>query len=210
MNKLFTIVYYTSNRENEKFEQTIRQKLMAVCGDIPIISVSYKPIDLGKNICVGEHIPSNAMIFRQLLMGCEAATTPFVINAEADFLYCPEYFTFTPPKENQIYRYDNIRMLYKYNWGFFRKPYSEGAQITGREYLISLLQERLKDAPEDTKFNPYHRIPLEMFGGENACVSFKTGDSLHKYMALGRERSVPELPYWGTVEDMRKEMFSHI
>ena len=207
MSELFTIIYYTSNREDENFEKKINQKLLESCGDIPIISISQKPIDLGKNICIGEHQPSNAMLFRQLLTGCEDATTPFVINAEADFLYCPEYFTFVPPKKDTIYRYANIRILYKWHYGYLHKIQSEGAQIAGREYLISLLKERLVGAPEDTRFNPYKHVPVAMFEGGNACVSFKTGDSLHKYVSVLRERSRPELPYWGKAEDLREEMF---
>src|SRR3989344_8607259 len=206
MNNL-TIIYYTRNREDENFEKKIRKKLLEVCGKIPIISVSHKPIKLGKNICIGEHEPSNAMIYRQLLIGCKEAATPFVINAEADFLYCPEYFSFVPPSKKKIYRYANIRFMYKYHWGFFRKLYSEGAQIAGRKYLIKLLEHQLQGASDkDMKFDPYRKEEIEMFGGENACVTFKTGNSLHKYAAAG-SHSVPSLPYWGTAKNMRKKMF---
>src|SRR3989344_2479106 len=210
-----TIIYYTSNREEEAFENKVRQKLLETAGNIQIVSVSYKPISLGKNICVGVHCPSNATLYRQLLIGCKEAKTTFVANAEADFLYCPEYFTFNPPDKDKIYLYGNIRLMYKYHWGFFRKKHSEGAQISGREYLISILENALKNVPEwyekesaeYRKLNPYKRIPFEIFDGAIACVTFKTGDSLHKFTSVEREKSKPELPYWKTAADMRKEMF---
>lgn len=206
-----TVIYYTSNQEEESFEQKIREKLLQVIGELPLISVSHKAIDFGKNICIGVHKPANKMIYTQLLIGCKEAKTPFIINAEADFLYCPEYFNFVPPKTDQIYRYNNIRVAYKYHWGFFKKAYSEGAQIAGRNYLISLLEKALEKAPKgETKFNAYKDIPLEMYGGPMPCVTFKTGDSLHKYVAFEREKSVHELPYWGSITDMRKELFPEV
>lgn len=209
-----TIIYYTSNQEEENFEEKIKEKLLKVHGEIPIISVSHRPIKLGKNICIGVHQPSNVLLYYQLLLGCKEATTPFVLNAEADFLYCPDYFNFTPLVKNKIYRYGHIRMVWKYHWGFFRKKYSEGAQIVGREYLISLLETSLKGilmferGPRARQFNPYWGRSFEMYGGEFACVTFKTGNSLHKYTAVEKTRSLPELPYWGTVKQIRKEMFN--
>jgi hypothetical protein len=209
-----TIIYYTANRENEEFEEKIRQRLSDVCGDIPIISVSHKPVHLGKNICIGVHAPSNVLLYYQILLGCKEAKTPFIINAEADFLYPKEYFSFTPPSLDKIYRYIPIELMYKYHNGFWFKKYSEGAQIAGREYLISLLTERLKgleifdDNPSYNKFNAYKHIPFETYGGKTACVTFKTGDSLHKYTAVEHKHSVPEIFHWGKASDLRKEIFN--
>lgn len=212
-----TIIYYTCNREDEAFEEKIKNKLLELHGNIPIISVSHKPIKLGKNICIGIRQPSNVLLFHQLLLGCKEAKTPFVINAEADFLYAPDYFNFKPTNGNKIYRFNNIKLMYKYHWGFFRKKYSEGAQIAEREYLISVLEKVLKGVPLESevdndpnyrKLNPYYKVPFEMFGGETACLTFKTGDSLHKYTAVEKSRSLSSLPYWGSAKDVRKEMFN--
>lgn len=213
MKDLVTVIYYTSNQEDESFEKKIRKKLLQTIGDLPLISVSHKPIKFGQNICIGSQIPSNVTLYRQLLIGCEAAKTPFVINAEADFLYCPEYFSFLPPREDRIYRYNNIRIMYKYHWGLFRKTYSEGAQIAGRKYLISILKEYKKYTQLDEsdfyrRLNPYKGLSFETFGDEKrACVTFKTGDSLHKYSKLSRQKSLPEIPYWGSAKKLREEFF---
>ena len=82
---LATIIYYTSNREKESFENVIIDELKKVAkevGDIPIVSVSQKPIDLGKNICIGDVGANDINLMKQILLGCEAATTPYVFMAE--------------------------------------------------------------------------------------------------------------------------------
>lgn len=210
-----TIIYYTSNREDEAFEEKIRQKLLENCGGIPIVSVSQKPIKLGKNICIGFHTPTNILLYYQVLEGLKEAKTPFVISAEADFLYPTDYFNLAPQKLDVIYRYNNVRVMWKRRWGFFKKKYSEGAQIAGRQYLISILEKALKgyDVFDEnnikfSKFNPYWGLPLEFFGGEIACVTFKTGDSLHKSVGVEPQHSLYTLPYWGEAIAMRKEMFN--
>ena len=81
-----TILYYTSNRENEEFEEKIRQNILENCGDLPIISISQKPIDFGKNICVGDVGHSYLNEWRQILIGAKKARTKHVILCEADFL----------------------------------------------------------------------------------------------------------------------------
>lgn len=92
MKDLLTVIYYTSNREEKEFENKVKAKLLEVIGKLPLISVSQKPIDFRKNICVGDVGVCDANLFRQIQIGCEAANTPFVISAETDCLYPPEYF----------------------------------------------------------------------------------------------------------------------
>ena len=97
-----TAIYYTCNRERPEFERRIQETLLEAMGDIPLISVSKKPIDLGHNICVGD-VPggdSSQNAYRQFQIGARAATTKWVCPVEADFLYPPEYFTFEPERED--------------------------------------------------------------------------------------------------------------
>ena len=60
-----TIIYYTANREKESFENKVRENILKVKGDLPVISVSQKPIDFGKNICVGDIGQNYLNAFRQ-------------------------------------------------------------------------------------------------------------------------------------------------
>jgi len=106
-----TIIYYTSNREKPSFEKRIQENLKKNSNGLPIISVSQKPIDLGKNICVGEVGVSGFNMFRQVQIACREAKTRFVISAEADCLYPPDYFLFEPTREDICYRDTNLYVL---------------------------------------------------------------------------------------------------
>jgi hypothetical protein len=236
MNQDKTIVYYTANAENPVFEQRILTDLKKKAGDIPIIIVSRKPIyeygagdlfhsgcstqitgdglsitdgPLGTNICVGEQPISYTSEWKQLLIGLKAAKTKYVIAAEADCLYPPEYFTFTPTEENMMYNYNNIIMVWKYKGGFYQKRgYCEGAQMCDREYWIKQLEPLL---PND--WTPYSRIAENMlvvnifperreFTGA-AVISFKTRDGVSNRTTFVNKK-IMELPYWGTITEVKK------
>ncbi len=202
-----TILYYTSNREKPEFEKKIQENLLKVCKDIPIISVSQKLINLGKNICVGDVGASGFNCFRQILIACEAATSKFVISAEADCLYPPDYFTFIPPKEDVCYRNSNLYVMPDLRDYYFKK--SEGAthaQIVGREYYIKRLKELFKDAPQwstEEKNFPKERHrkedifdKIEYWETENPVVQIKTHRGLRYYTHSDRT-PIKEIKYWG-------------
>lgn len=208
-----TIIYCTSNRESENFEDKIKASLLKNCGDIPIISVSQKPIDLGKNICVGDDIGvSGFNFFRQVLIGCEAATTPFIVSAEADCLYPPDYFTWVPPKEDVCYRNSNLYVMGHHRDYFYHKK--EGAthsQIIGREYYIKLLKELFQGAPmwcvEEKNFpkERHHKQDVvdsvEYYQTENPVFQIKTGRSMRHFTHSDRT-PIYELPYWGSGKEI--------
>lgn len=217
---MITVIYYTANREAESFEAQIRQRLVKVVGGRwPIISVSQKPIDLGKNICVGEVGACDANAFRQLQIGIEAAKTPFVIAAESDCLYPPEYFDWTPPTLTDCYRYHNVWVMSSWHGvqlgdGYHYKFVSECAQIAGRDYWLRRIQETLTGRPqwgEPTDPKPplvfrYYR----MWQGDynKPVVNIKTPEGLRKWTATQRY-CLPEetLPYWGKANDLRLEFW---
>lgn len=213
-----TIIYYTSNREDPIFESKIRANIIKNKGDLPIISVSQKPIDFGKNICVTDVGNSYFNAWRQMLIGAKAAKTDYVVLTEADYLYPEEYFSYEP-KDQDVYRYNNIWIIFswKYNY-FFRKAYSEGAQIVRREYLVKILEDYLAGQPEwfDGKLeikdkngrlrkSPFTK-PNEFFGDDVACISFKTGKGVRWMTDVmhGRENIKRRLPYWGHFEHLKK------
>jgi hypothetical protein len=204
-----TIIYYSANTEDPVFEQRIIDDLKKKAGDIPIISVTRKPIDLGTNICVGEVPVSYTSEWKQLLIGLKAAKTKFVIAAEADCLYPPEYFAFTPTEEKMMYNYNNIYIVWKFKDGFYKKRgYCEGAQICDREYWISQLEPLL---PEEWK--PYERIAENILVSKifptrkeftgNPVISFKTRDGV-SYRTTFVNNKLNELPYWGSIAEVKK------
>lgn len=214
-----TVIYYTSNREDPVFEEKIKNKLVSSMGDLPLISVSHEPIDFGKNICIGKHTPCDDNLYKQVLIGCEAAKTPFVIMAEADFIYPPEYFNFRPPTLDMSYRYSNLWIMTKNRNRFKRKRYSAGCQIVGREYYIERLKMRLKQSRK-----PIYEFVDEatargweildnwaIYETTNPCVSIKTGNGLRKYTGVMEgERGTRSLPFVGKAEYLRRELFPEL
>jgi hypothetical protein len=209
MNK--TIIYYSSNREDERFEQKIIDNLKKQAGDIPIISVTQKPVDLGENIYVGDVGFSYLNEWRQILIGAKKATTEYIIFAESDFLYPPDYFKLEPKED--LYRYDNIWIVFPIKYGdtYKQKKESEGAQICRRDLLIEKYEEHLKGQPEWWNWpitivkdgnNPLTGVPITYFTGD-PCLSFKTGKGLKGVTNVNHNRK-KTLPYWGDISIIRK------
>jgi hypothetical protein len=219
LKKLLTVIYYTSNREGEAFEKKIRQKLLASIGDLPLISVSQKPIDFGKNICVGDVGVSNQNVFRQFQLGAINAKTPFVIAAEADCIYPKEYFEFIPENLNMCCRYDNVWIMYKNSTaGFVRKEFSECAQVWGREILIRHINKRLAGRGQWNPILEHGANVPTMFGkrswvffhGEIPVINIKTAEGMHRFTGVLDNQSrggIKKLPFWGTAKKLRKEFF---
>jgi len=205
-----TILYYTASTEAKSFEKKIIEDLKNKAGDIPIISVSRKPLDLGTNICVGEVPVSYTSEWKQLLVGLKAAKTKYVIAAESDCYYPPEYFEFTPDDERMMYNYNNIWMVWKRHHGYYKKHgYCEGAQICGREYWIERLEPLL---PKE--WIPYTRreernLAKSMFEDRKEftgrpVVSFKTGDGVSNVTSFDDKSKTKDLEYWGSLSDIKK------
>lgn len=198
-------------------EQKVIDDMLSKAGDMPIISVSQKPMKLGANICIGDIGHSYLNERKQILIAAKLAKTEYIITTESDFLYPPEYFNFKPTGDN-IYCYDNIWIMWLASGGrpdFYRKrATSDGAQIVKRNFFINLLEKYLEPYPgwtlknnreTDPPHSPYHRVSGTLFHGENPCVSIKTNFGLTFLTAVDRrpESTSNNLPYWGNVEKLR-------
>jgi hypothetical protein len=210
-----TIIYVSSNRQNWTFEKRIIKHLLKNCGDLPIISVTQKPINLGYNICVGEVGASGFNMFRQVLIGCKEANTKFVISAEADCLYPPDYFQFVPEKDDVFYRNDNVYLLgYKRDFFYYKPEGSTFSQVVGREHYIKILEKLFKGCPEwdaEDKNFPKGRWKKqdvwdkrELYRTENPCISFKFG-GMRAYCTTNKRTPIYDLPYFGNAKLLRKQ-----
>lgn len=208
-----TIIYYTSNREDPEFEKRVQENLLKNSGDLPIISISHKPINLGKNICVGDVGTSGFNMFRQVQIGCKEAKTKFIISAEADCLYPPDYFEFRPERDDKCYRDNNLYVMPDKRAFFFHK--AEGAthaQIVGREYYLETLEKLFKGAPEwntSEKNFPKERFKKEdvfdeilYWKSENPVFQIKTHKGMRYYTHSDRT-PIESLPYWGDGKKVR-------
>lgn len=205
-----TIIYYTHNREHPAFEKKVQETILANCGGLPIISVSHKPMDFGTNICVGDQPLGYSNVLRQTLIGLTAAKTEFCIACEDDCLYPPEYFQFTPPTKNHVYRYTNLVVYFEGKKKFWKKPYVEAAQMAGRKFWIQSIERVLVGHENWEPFRvnpPYVFTPGSMHAwtGASPVIYVKTRQSFHFKTGFVRDSSVTSLPYWGTVEEVREK-----
>lgn len=147
-----TIVYLTDNTLDEKIATKCREMLIREAWEIPIISVSQKPVELGINICVGEIGRNWISLYKQLLAGCEAAKTKYVSIAEHDCLYTNEHFSWIPPKDDVFYYNLNCWLV---EWGgnhpelngmystYWKIRLALSQLVCNRELLIKSIMERL-------------------------------------------------------------------
>jgi len=210
-----TILYYTSNQEDEDFERKVQLNILKYYQGLPIISVSQKPIHFGdKNICVGEVGASGYNMFRQVLIGCEAATTDFILSTESDCLYPPDYFEFVPPKLDVCYRTSNLYVMPDRRPYFFsKKEGATHAQIVGRKYYINRLKELFGDGPkwsiEEKNFpKERHRKEdvfdkIEHYEMKNPVVQIKTHRGMRYYTSSDRT-PIHNIEFWGNGKELRK------
>jgi hypothetical protein len=209
-----TILYYSANNGDEKFEKEIVKNIIQNKGDLPVVSVTQKSIDLGKNICVGIHDVCYANEFRQIQIGLKNIKTRYVLVAKSDFLYPPEYFNFRPDGKSDLYRYANVWVVFanRHNPRYHFKGVSDGAQLVDRKLWLEKITEALGD--EEVWYKKEDKPPLQRFGTNyryvwagKPCITFKTIWNINRGTQL-RSNSKPtrDIAYWGEINNLKKQM----
>lgn len=136
------IVYYTDNKLRMKIARHVRGQIQGM--ELPVVSVSLKPLDLGKNIRLTLKRGYLTM-FKQILAGLEASTAEIVFFCEHDVLYHPSHFDFTPPKKDVFYYNENV---WKLNFKTGHALHYDCKQTSGlcayRELLLKHYRKRVK------------------------------------------------------------------
>lgn len=210
------IIYYSSNMEDPRFEQRVIDRLLENCGGLPIVSVTHKPTNLGKNIVVGDVGVSGFNMFRQVQIALKEIKTKFVISAEADCLYPPDSFTFIPPREDLCYRNSNLYVMGDHRDYWYYKPTgATHAQVIGREFYLDTLNKLFEGAPEwsvEEKNFPKERFKrsdfvwpheVEFYRTENPVFQIKTHKGM-RYFTHSERTPIYELPYWGNGKSVRQ------
>ena len=171
MNDL-TILYYTANTIPEKMAHRIRRHLHGIAHPfgIPIISVSQKPISLGRNICLGGIGVGIYNIYVQILEAAKSADTEYVACCEDDCLYNIHHFKHRPA--NDTFAYNTNKWFVNPKFFFHRPRCGMCMCVVSRQLLIDTLEERFRMYP--TK--------------ESA------DDHLHKWGEPGRKEKMSGLP----------------
>jgi len=211
-----TILYYTANREDENFASRIRENILSVSGGLPIVSVSQKPLCFGKNICVGMHDNCYHNAARQVQIGLRAIDTPYVIAANSDTLYPPEYFQFKISGRGWVYRYNNVWVHYTQFKGqpkFWFKGVSHCAQVVDRELWLKRIDRVMDKLPKwridkIDRISSIHFKHYEHMAADNPVITFKTRTGVKSTTAVKRGH-LPKysLPYWGSAKALREKMF---
>lgn len=146
-----TIIYITDNNLDERIDKICKKYILKSIGDYPLISVSQKPIDFGKNICVGVLPRSSLSINLQMMEALKIVKTEHIAIAEHDCLYTPEHFKFEP-KDDSFYYNGNIWCLQvfsianpQYNGMFsiFKDRKANSQLICRTDMMIKATQERI-------------------------------------------------------------------
>jgi hypothetical protein len=200
---MITVIYYTSNKENPNFEDRIKATLLKEIGDLPLISVSQKPIDFGENVCVGDIGASAENILKQMLAGAVTAKTKFIGFGESDCLYHKSYYDFRPSRDDTFYYPDEVYLIWVNRESFWKKRRAELTCIVSREHFIDVVNKVLecefkkysiaKFIPKLTKQETFHiGIPV---------LDVKTKNGLH-WKSPHLKIHKRTLPYWGTGKDV--------
>lgn len=230
-----TVIYYTSNwldDHNPWFLENTKKQLLIAIGDLPLISVSHKPMVFGTNICVGDIGRSHLNIYRQILIGCKAAKTKYVAMAEDDILYSYEHFHYYLPQKDR-FAYDmNKWSIFTWTkpplFSFRTKRKVVNNLIAKRDMLIDAMEERFRrfdqliaEGQKEEQIISSWGDPgryesnlgvtvreTEEFYSDNPSIVFSHPEAFG-YLSRGTRKRLGdlkaiELPYWGRAENILK------
>jgi len=181
-----TIILLTNNRLPIAWQKFHKEQLLKSAGDIPIISVSQKTMDLGTNL-IQDQPPSKPNIFYQLMRGMRLVKTKYVAVCEDDTLYSPDHFTFRPPEDS--FAYNKHRWsLYSWNPIYHLKNWIKtgAVLIAPTKLALTLLSERF------TKYPMGGEMPLGMCG-ELGVYEKELGLEVRKVITFSSQNPVIQL-----------------
>ena len=196
-----TLLYYTANRISESFSEKVRSHLLETAYGKPIISISQKPIDFGKNICVAIE-PSRRSIHVQILVGAMVCNTKYVALCEDDCLYVAEHFEYEPKNG---FAYNMNQWHLRGNVYFYRGHRAAWTCIAPKKFLIENTQKRLLEYPgrEDIRM----KLPTEVFKTEISIITIRHKNSLDGVPSIpDKYKRVSELPYWGKASELWRKI----
>ncbi|HUV42446.1 MAG TPA: hypothetical protein VMY36_00900 [Patescibacteria group bacterium] len=203
----------------EKWAEFHKEKLLEASGGCPIITISRKPLDWGKNLIQTEYGVVN--LFEQKLRGAKLAKTPYIAIADDDTLYPEQHFQFRPNKEGFFY---NLNRWHLFTWGrsyYFHKPRCGGGlMIATRNAIIKAIENRLQNLDkmrhglhgelgDKRVMLKYDLIKAETFYTKAPVVSFYHQKSMDKLNQRRRKYPWPvrayDIPIWGKAKNLRRK-----
>lgn len=222
--KDLTLIYYTANYIPHNFAENVIDHLLdQTDGLIPVVSVSHKPVALGKNICLGDIGRSAYNIFKQVLIGAKAAKTKYIACCEDDSLYHMEHFSYRPKPGHFAYNVNRLNLAPARTGGgaFYFKRTRCGLCmcIAETDLMVEVLEARFKKYPqlEGTPLGYFCAEPgrqreeglglkrnkLETFETKSPALTFS-----HKHGLGGKRKTLPTDvitktdPFWGDATEL--------
>ena len=213
-----TLLYYTANTIEEQLGESVRKHLLSIKGNLPIVSVSQKPLEFGKNICVGEIGKTYYNCYKQIFTGAYAIKTKYVACCEDDTLYSKEHFKHRPSNE-KVFSY-NKNMWYCEETEFWTKGWTGMLScIVSTQYLIDTLKPKFDKYPTEPVYRPnrissvfqepgrYDKAKTEYWESKIPIVTF------NYFNAMGGKakstahppKSTLNLKPWGDCWDLKKK-----
>jgi hypothetical protein len=186
---MMTIIYLTDNTLDDTLMELCQRILLREAGDLPIVSVSQKPIDFGLNLCVGDIGRNWLSLYKQILMGCRAVKAGWVAIAEHDCLYNHEHFAYRPDDPGVFWYNDHMWLV---QWGgnhpelngmysWWPKRLALSQLICDRDLLIESVSERVHILEAGDSFDK------SFLGcGEPGVVSERALDKARRYAKSGK------------------------
>jgi hypothetical protein len=141
------IVYYTHHYLPENIMEAVQDTIRS--SGLPVVSVSLRPMDFGKNVVL-DLKPGVMTMFKQILAGLEASKADTIFLAEHDIFYHSSHFDFNPPKKDTYYYNANV-----WRWDYPKDrfiTYDHLTSLSGlcadRELLLNHYQKRLEKIAE--------------------------------------------------------------
>lgn len=153
------IIYYTDNRLGEPIFSVVQKQLLK--SGPPIISVSLKPIDFGRNFVLNL-TPSYLTMIKQITKALEESESDYVFFCEHDVLYPASHFDFTPFKDDIFYYNANVwRWKYPDNLAItYDRLISLSSLCVNRQLALDHYRRRLKENKELKLDGDKSREPL--------------------------------------------------
>lgn len=207
------IIYYTDNQLNLKIAKRVQKQLLRM--GLPIVSSSLKPMGFGLNVPLALERGSLTM-FKQQLAALEASTADIVYFCEADVLYHPSHFDFTPPLKDKFYYNQNWVKV----WPDEFAAHWDANQVSGlccyREHALEFYRNRVKEIEEngfDRSYEPGGRDPskYEVWNSEYPNIDIRHDNNLtksHRSVDEFRDKStakgwkeyqIDQIPGWPSV-----------
>jgi hypothetical protein len=216
-----TLLYYTGHLPPESFLNRIRGNLLEEADELPIVSVSHQPVNLGTNISIGEQRKCFYTAQKQILIGLDQVITKYVVFCEDDTLYTYDHLHWIPPEDDTFY-YNVNRWTCEPQFYWWASRMNQSQLICNTDLAKSYFNKRfqLVDGPDDPKLANFQEPGRtksrydRMFGfgaqkairveiGDIPLVVFNLKTSLRGIRRVApNSKKTDTLPHWGNCRDL--------